>query len=497
MTSLLRASAFAWFTLGAALVGTTACKSSSTGTDSEACSTCDSLGANCGQQPSGCNTVLDCGVCVTGETCGAAGPNLCGVGTCTPATCESLGACGPTSDNCGAILDCAPCDGGVDGGTGTGGDGNLGTGGAPATGGAPGTGGAPPEVVDPTTVLPRSGLLHGTAPSSVSASDALAAYNQFKGAHIKTCGSQMYVPNADQGNDTVSEGIAYGMLLAVSHGDKTTFDALHSYYQQHLNTNGLMAWRVKDCGANVDNTAAIDGDLDAAMAYIMAHCKWGDTYAPLAIKTLDAISQHGIIRSGGVYYVKPGDNWGGTTHFNPSYFSPAYFRAFALYQPSNAERWNGVADSTYTVLNVGRNSTTSFVPDWMTSTGACVSGSSCNYAWEAVRYPWRIATDYFWWGTPAAQTLLTPLGTWAKSQSASGIGDEYSLSGGSLANYGKGAVVASLAIGTMAVDSAGSAGLFTELKNRSSNAADWYYSNALRALYLTTAAGLFNACPNP
>lgn len=460
-------------------------------------STCASLGAGCGFQPDGNGNILDCGACVAGETCGAAGPNQCGVGECFPATCESLGlTCAQASDNCGQIIECT-CDGGVpgDGGPGT----DAGTDGA--DGGTDGTDGGN-GTVDPTTVLPRNGLAFGSAAAGVSTSDAASAYNIFKTHHFQNCGSQIAVINPDaqpRGGNVVSEGIAYGMLLAVSHSDKATFDGLGAYYQAHLNSNNLMGWLVSGCNSgNVDNTAAIDADIDVAMAYIMAECKWGDaTYGPLALKALNAINNLALIRSGGVYYVKPGDNWGGTSVLNPSYFSPAYFRAFALYQPANADRWNGAANDSYTVLNRGKNASTGFVPDWMDSNGQCVDGQSCNYAWESVRYPWRIATDYFWWGTPAAQTMLTPMANWAKSQQAHTIGDVHGLSGNMINNYGKAGVIGSVAIGTAAVDPSGSGFLFNELKGRMETAPDWYYSNALRALFLTSAAGMFSACPMP
>ena len=39
-------------------------------------------------------------------------------------------------------------------------------------------------------------------------------------------------------NDTVSEGIAYGMLIAVNMGDKTLFDNLYAYWTSQLRHGG-------------------------------------------------------------------------------------------------------------------------------------------------------------------------------------------------------------------------------------------------------------------
>ncbi len=69
----------------------------------------------CGPIADGCGDVVDCGQCGQGQACGTAGPSLCGPasGTCTPATCESLGAeCGQQPDGCGDSLDCSTCSAG-------------------------------------------------------------------------------------------------------------------------------------------------------------------------------------------------------------------------------------------------------------------------------------------------------------------------------------------------------------------------------------------------
>ena len=68
--------------------------------ESPACTptTCAEQNANCGTLPDGCDGTLTCGECPVGQTCGAAGPNLCGEGECTPTTCAQAGA------ECGSLL---------------------------------------------------------------------------------------------------------------------------------------------------------------------------------------------------------------------------------------------------------------------------------------------------------------------------------------------------------------------------------------------------------
>jgi len=80
--------------------------------------TCQALDAECGQPSDGCNGTLNCGVCGGGQFCssGACVDELESVPpppSCTPASCQSLGAeCGAPSDGCGGTLNCGVCGGG-------------------------------------------------------------------------------------------------------------------------------------------------------------------------------------------------------------------------------------------------------------------------------------------------------------------------------------------------------------------------------------------------
>ena len=77
--------------------------------------TCEELGANCGAAGDGCGDLLDCGTCPLGQACGALTPNRCDVGTsCTPLTCADLEGveCGLHGDGCGDTIDCGSCPSG-------------------------------------------------------------------------------------------------------------------------------------------------------------------------------------------------------------------------------------------------------------------------------------------------------------------------------------------------------------------------------------------------
>jgi endo-1,4-beta-D-glucanase Y len=74
---------------------------------------------------------------------------------------------------------------------------------------------------------------------------ALVLYAKWKSDLLTTEGAGGFLrvrrPNSGtQLNSTNSEGIAYGMLLAVHADDRATFDGLWQYEQQHLGKNGLL-----------------------------------------------------------------------------------------------------------------------------------------------------------------------------------------------------------------------------------------------------------------
>ena len=83
-------------------------------------------------------------------------------------------------------------------------------------------------------------------PPTCSDNDMAMGWAAYKTQLIVADGTDgsMRVTRPSDGNDTVSEGISYGMLFAVYMNDKTTFDALWKYEQKHLNTHGLMNWRI-------------------------------------------------------------------------------------------------------------------------------------------------------------------------------------------------------------------------------------------------------------
>lgn len=234
---------------------------------------------------------------------------------------------------------------------------------------------------------------------------AANAYNAWKSAYVSSCGGS-YRVKFDDGSSTVSEGIAYGMLLSVYADDKALFDGLWQYYKNNMNGNGVMNWKISGCSGVSGSNGATDAELDVAMALIIATEQWGSSYASIAKSFIQTIKNTEMSSDG---QTLNGDAWGSMNSCrNPSYFAPAYYAEFAKVDTDHGSFWSGdaITASNY-ILSKNRNSTSGLVSNWCDNSGSentCGNtGSGANgYGADACRNPWRMAVDYLWHGDNAS-----------------------------------------------------------------------------------------------
>jgi hypothetical protein len=300
-------------------------------------------------------------------------------------------------------------------------------------------------------------------PAAYDNNDVMAAYTKWKADLVVSdagAGGFQRVQRTSTGqfpdgvsastpaNSTVSEGIGYGMLIAVYMGDHTLFDNLWKYSQLHLDGNGLMNWSIGADGKSTPGMgAATDADEDIAWALAMADKQWGSSgslnYLNLAKTQIANIWNHEVYDS---KLAGPGDGWGPTNLYNNiniSYFAPAYYRLFKQLDGSHA--WEAVTQTVYdtianTLISANKNTTNGLVPGWSTSTGGSSSAGPFNYQYDACRTPFRIGVDWCLEGGPAASaaTAINPMRAQAyvalTSSFFSGVGaasivDGYNLDG--------------------------------------------------------------------
>jgi hypothetical protein len=214
----------------------------------------------------------------------------------------------------------------------------------------------------------------------------------------------VYDKTFDSGN-TTSEGMGYGMLIAVYMGDKPTFDAFWQYVKSEF-FNGLMGWHISSTGTALDQHSATDADEDMAWALLMADKQWGGspssgggTYLSSATSMINSIKSSEMTGN----LPTDGDYSAPVTH--PDYAAPDYNAEFAM--ASGDSSWNAVSAAEYAAFESARNASSGLIPDATTGTGNNIFG------FDACRAPWRVGVDYCWHGngtqTFGATQFLGPM----------------------------------------------------------------------------------------
>ncbi len=219
----------------------------------------------------------------------------------------------------------------------------------------------------------------------------------------------------------VSEGVGYGLLMAVLMDDQPTFDLIYSAANATLfhERSGLYHWRADNTGNVTGRGNATDADQDIALALIFAQQRvetgtWAPpqdfTYGARASALIDAIFEDNVWQG---QYLKPGNQWyvDGQVITNLSYFSPAWYRLFDQFQ--GTQRWSTVIENGYAALFATEGAPLGLAPDWSQTDGAPAftycdfqgrDRQDCRYelTWEAIRVPWRIGLDCLWFGEERA-----------------------------------------------------------------------------------------------
>jgi endo-1,4-beta-D-glucanase Y len=251
-------------------------------------------------------------------------------------------------------------------------------------------------------------------------SEQWTAQNPSQPATILNAGRIKWdAPNQDQ---TVSEAIGYGLLIALFQNDPEVFARLFNYYVANLNVRNLMDWKIEDFWqeSSSGKNSATDADLDAATAMILAHKKgWGQHYLDRALVTMNAIKTHEINPANNLLI--PGDmGWILNDNYNPGYISPVAFKLFAEYDPA----WNAILEANMQWLRFTVMSQSSgLYPDWVNQAGVATrpfsgvgAGTYDKYSLESIRIPWRLAWYYAWYGDGRAHDMLNLLATTIRSR---------------------------------------------------------------------------------
>ena len=242
-----------------------------------------------------------------------------------------------------------------------------------------------------------------------------------------------YKVKFDRKGTTVSEAMGYGMLLAVYFAGadpeaKKYFDGLNHFRKRFPSSinPALMCWKIPAKENAVRDDGATDGDLDMALALLLAHEQWREeTYLAEATNYINAIAAS-LVRND--FSLRLGDWNSAAGQTRPSDFMPATFRAF--YAATQDGRWTNVAAKGYAILEeLQTNSAplTGLIPDfavmrggrWQPAAPKFLEGpQDGEFNYNACRVPWRIGWAAVSNEEAKAKRILQRLMTWAVAHPA-------------------------------------------------------------------------------
>ena len=216
-------------------------------------------------------------------------------------------------------------------------------------------------------------------------------------------------------HDVRTEGMSYGLMIAVQFDKKEMFDRLWrwgSKYMQHQDgpMKGYFAWSCKIDGTRNSHGPASDGELFYVTALIFASNRWGNdtgiNYLAEAQNILNC-SQEKTGESGVLPLIHPKYKLitfvpvGRAAEFtDPSYHIPAFYEVWARWaEDRRADYWRECAVKSREYLHKSIHPVTGLNPDYNNYDGTLLNSGRIigdAFRFDSWRVPMNIALDYSW-----------------------------------------------------------------------------------------------------
>ncbi|WP_345949653.1 glycosyl hydrolase family 8 [Mucilaginibacter sp. PAMB04274] len=248
---------------------------------------------------------------------------------------------------------------------------------------------------------------------------AKAYYDIFEGPNrvYFTVGDTMAYVSDVKNHDARTEGLSYGMMIAVQLNKKEVFDRIWRWskkYLQHQSgpREAYFAWSInpETLKRNSDGSAS-DGELYYITSLLFASNRWGNqtgiNYYQEARRILDDMWKKD--GTGNIYnlinvehkqisFVPEGDGYQWT---DPSYHLPAFYEVWAMYAKDGHEKfYRDCADTSRAFLHRACHPVTGLNADYTEFSGKPHSTRWMPpaFRYDSWRVPMNIAMDYVWFG---------------------------------------------------------------------------------------------------
>ena len=279
-----------------------------------------------------------------------------------------------------------------------------------------------------------------------------AYYDVFEGpkrVYFEEGDSLGYVSDV-KNKDARTEGMSYGMMVAVQLDKKEVFDRIWRWsvkYMQHQSgpREGYFAWSVNPETKKQNALgSASDGELYYITSLLFASNKWGNdtgiNYYKEARRILDAMWKKD--GTGNIYnlintehkqisFVPEG---GGYQWTDPSYHLPAFYEIWALYAKDGHEQfYKECADVSREFLHKACHPVTGLNADYTEFDGTPHSTRwmPAAFRYDSWRVPMNIAMDYTWYGKDKAwqEDYAKRFQNFLRSKGLDTYVDQYNLDG--------------------------------------------------------------------
>ena len=216
-------------------------------------------------------------------------------------------------------------------------------------------------------------------------------------------------------HDVRTEGMSYGLMIAVQFDRKDIFDRLWRWgkkYMQHQEgpLKGYFAWSCKTDGTRNAQGPASDGELYYVTSLIFASNRWGNStginYLAEAQNILDCSMQKiGMERVAPLINLEhqlitfTPDPFGGR-FTDPSYHIPAFYEVWARWaEDGRSEFWRVCARKSREYLHKSIHPVTGLNPDYNNYDGTLLGSKRVigdAFRFDSWRVPMNIALDYSW-----------------------------------------------------------------------------------------------------
>jgi len=327
-------------------------------------------------------------------------------------------------------------------------------------------------------------------------------------------------------NDVRSEGMSYGMMIAVQLNHQEEFNALWNWAKTYMYhgepthpTYRYFSWHASFDGQQLDPMPAPDGEEYFATALYFASGRWGNgkgiyDYHAQADDLLDAMKNRQDIKSSQKsgaslfnrerhqvrftpdlsHFQSHGD------HTDPSYHLPAFYELWSQWGPeADREFWKECAKTSRDFFLLAAHPETGLTPDYSTFDGkplpASWDANTVNFRFDAWRTAMNWSVDWAWFrADPRQQELSDHLLSFFRAQ-GKGYPNQYTIDGKPTSGDHSSGLASMNAVATLA-SKTGEGDFVEALWNQPIPTGQWrYYDGMLYLMALLHVSGEFRVYP--